>query len=116
MRKLLPILLSAAMLALGVTPPKLTEITVHIVNDLGKPVEQAEVIVRFYEGRNLALMKVKKSWEQRSSQDGIAKFPSIPQGHVLVQVYGKNYQTFGEYYDIHQDEKTVEVQLKVPQS
>jgi hypothetical protein len=115
MRKLLLVFVLAAMLLPAVTPPKVTTITVHIVNDLGKPMPQAEVIVRFYEGRNAALMKVKKTWEQRSSQEGLAKFPAIPQGRVMVQVYEKNYQTYGETFDIHEETKTVEVQLSQPQ-
>jgi hypothetical protein len=116
MRKLLPVLLLAAMWLQAVTPPKVTTVTVHVVNDLGKPIPGAEVIIRFYDGHNIALMKVKRSWELRSSQDGTAKIPAIPQGRIQVQVYAHNYQTFGEFYEVHQEEKTVEVQLKLPQA
>ncbi len=41
--------------------------------------------------------------------------PSIPQGKVLIQINAKNYQTFGQTYDLLEDEKTVEIQLLPPQ-
>ena len=39
-------------------------------------------------------------WEVRTNQEGIAKVPALPQGKVRIQVIAKNYQTFGETFDI----------------
>jgi hypothetical protein len=114
MVKFLPVLFLLALLPLRAANK--TTLEIKVTNDLGKPEANAEVIVRFFEGRTVALTKVKKSWELRTSQAGSAKLPSIPQGKIQIQVYAKNYQTFGETFDIREEEKTVEIQLKPPQA
>ena len=52
----------------------------------------------------------------QTTQEGTAKIPPIPQGKIQIQVIAKNYQTFGEIFDISEPEKTVEVKLNPPQS
>jgi len=114
MRKLLvPVLLSIAGLQLPAASPT-TVVHVHVVNDSGRPVGNAEVIVKFLEGRFLKPKK-KESWELRTTQEGKATTPGIPQGKVLIQINAKNYQTFGQTYDLDSDEQTFEIQLKLPQ-
>jgi hypothetical protein len=44
------------------------------------------------------------------------KIPPIPQGKILIQVIAKNYQTFGQTFDIDETEKTIDVRLNPPQS
>ena len=34
---------------------------------------------------------------------------------ILIQVNAKNYQTYGQEFDINDDERTVEVKLNPPQ-
>lgn len=114
MRKLLvPVLLCIAGLQSPAASPT-TVVHVHVVNDNGRPVGNAEVIVKFLEGRFLKPKK-KESWELRTTQEGTATTPGIPQGKVLIQINAKNYQTFGETYELDADEKTFEIQLKPPQ-
>src|SRR5215470_12714663 len=86
----------------------LTKLEIVVTNEAGKPVEQAEVIVKFVQGRSVRKFgaQVRKSWEVRSSQDGIAKIPAIPQGKILVQVNAKSYQTFGQIFDVQEEERT----------
>ncbi|HEY1755594.1 MAG TPA: hypothetical protein VGG72_09385 [Bryobacteraceae bacterium] len=113
MRKLLvPVLwcLTAMSLAAGDT----THIHIHVVNDVGKPVGNAEVIIKFLESRILKFKK-KESWELRTTQEGAVSTPSIPQGKVLIQINARNYQTFGQTYEIYEDDKTVEIKLLPPQ-
>jgi uncharacterized GH25 family protein len=111
MRKLVSLLcLSALTLAAG----DITRIHIHVVNDLGKPVGNAEVIIKFLESRTLKIKK-KESWELRTTQEGTVSTPSIPQGKVLIQINARNYQTFGQSYEIYEAEKTVEIQLQPPQ-
>ncbi len=115
MRKLfVPMLLCAT--ALSLTAGDTTVIHVHVVNEAGKPVGNAEVIVKFIQGRNLVRIKKKESWELRTTQEGTVSLPAIPQGKVLIQINAKNYQTFGETYDLTEEEKTVEIQLHPPQA
>ena len=96
-----------------------TRIQIHVTNERGKPVERASVIVKFVSGRplkTLGLRKARLSWELKSSQEGMAKIPGIPKGKILIQISAKNYQTFGDTYDIDDDERLVEIVLKTPQS
>jgi hypothetical protein len=75
------------------------------------------VIVRFVKGRSAMKLgkKVRKHWEMRTNQDGIAAIPPIPQGELTVQVIAKGYQTFGQKFDVEEEEKTIEVTLNPPQ-
>jgi hypothetical protein len=97
----------------------LTRLQIHITNERGKPVDRASVIVKFVSGRplkTLGLKKARLSWELKSSQEGMAKIPGIPKGKILIQVNARNYQTFGDTFDIDQDERVVDIVLKEPQS
>jgi hypothetical protein len=81
-------------------------------------VDRASVIVKFVEGRSIAKLgkKIRTSWELRTNQDGVASVPPIPQGKILVQIIARKYQTFGQQFDINEEEKTLEISLKPPQS
>ena len=52
----------------------------------------------------------------KTNQEGVVSIPPIPQGKILVQVMAKGYQTFGQTVDVSDEEKTIQVQLKPPQS
>jgi hypothetical protein len=94
----------------------LTKLTVVVTNASGKPVDRADVIVKF-SGRSILKLgaKVRTSWEMRSSQEGVAHIPELPKGKILIQVIAKNYQTFGQTFDVTEDEKTIEIKLNPPQ-
>jgi hypothetical protein len=95
-----------------------TKLRIEVRNLEDKPVDRASVIVRF-EGRSLAKLggkKIKTSWEMKTNQEGLVAIPTIPQGHILVQVIAKGYQTYGEKLEINEEEKTIAVKLKPPQS
>ena len=95
----------------------LTTLRIEVKTLGGRPVERASVIVKFVEGRSIIKLgkKIKTSYEVRTNSDGLAKIPPIPQGKIRIQVYAKNYQTFGDFYEIEEEEKTVEITLKPPQ-
>jgi uncharacterized GH25 family protein len=109
----------AAMLAAcsGLFAADQTKITVHVQNQYDKPVENAEVIVDFLGTHQVtkAGKRKKVHWEMRTNQEGIAHFPPMPKGTVQVQVYARQYQTFGDKIDVDADEKTVEIKLNPPQ-
>ncbi len=94
-----------------------TKLRIEVTNSDGKPVDRASVLVKFVEGRSIIKLgkKIRTSWELKTNQEGVASIPPIPQGKILVQVIAKNYQTFGQQFDINEEEKTVEVKLKPPQ-
>jgi len=115
MRKL--VLLLA--LSLPILADDLTRLQIHVTNERGKPVDRASVIVKFVSGRpltSLGLRKARKSWELKSSQEGMAKIPGIPKGKIRIQINAKFYQTFGEDFDVDEDERVIEIVLKEPQA
>jgi hypothetical protein len=118
MRKLV-LLLALSLPVMLLRADDLTRLQIHVTNERGKPVDRASVIVKFINGRSLKALGLKKtrlSWELKSSQEGMAKIPGIPKGKILIQISAKNYQTFGDTYDIDDDERLVEIVLKTPQS
>ncbi len=106
-----------ALLACSALAGDKTRIQVVVKNLEGKPVDRASVIIRFVKGRSVAKLgkKMLTSWETRTNQDGVAKVPEMPQGTVLVQVIAKGYQTFGQQYDVDEDDKTIDIKLNPPQ-
>ena len=113
MRKLLLL----GLLALPVFAADLTKLKVVVTNTSGKPVDRADVVVKFVEGRSVVKFgrKIRTSWELHTTQEGTAEVPEIPKGKILIQVIAKNYQTFGQTFDVAEDEKTIEVTLSPPQ-
>jgi hypothetical protein len=108
--------LAAFSLPLLADPP-MTRLRIEVRSPGDKPVDRASVVVRFVEGRSIIKLgkKIKTNWELRTSQDGIAKIPPIPQGKILVQVIAKGYQTYGQTYEVNEEEKTIEIKLNPPQ-
>ena len=118
MRRLV-LLLALALPVLLLRADDLTRLQIHVTNERGKPVDRASVIVKFLSGRsvkNLGIKKARLSWELKSSQEGMAKIPGIPKGKIMIQINAKNYQTFGDTFDIDEDERVVDIVLKDPQS
>ena len=103
---------------LGSASAQTTKLRIEVKNPDGKPVDRASVLVKFVEGRSIVKLgkKIRTSWELKTNQDGVASIPPIPQGKILVQIIAKNYQTFGQQFDIAEEEKTLEINLKPPQS
>lgn len=97
------------------TPMTKLKIDVRSLSD--KPVDRAAVIVQFVEGRSVLKLgkKIQTRWEVRTNQEGIAKIPAIPQGKIRVQVIAKGHQTFGQVFDVDEEEKTLQIKLNPPQ-
>ena len=113
MRRIAALLIA---LCLPVLADDLTRIQVKVTDEAGRPIDRATVRVVFKSGRSkIKLTKIQKSWELKTSQEGIAKIPGLPKGDILIQVMAKFYQTFGETMTIEEDERTVEIKLKPPQ-
>jgi hypothetical protein len=100
-----------------VADPPMSKLRIEVKTLSDKPVERASVVVRFVEGRSVAKLgkKIIKNWETRTNQEGVVRIPSIPQGKVRIQVIAKGYQTFGQIFDVSEEEKTIEVKLNPPQ-
>lgn len=112
---LVPALLLGALAAYGDT--SMTKIKVLVTTQGGRPIDRAEVVVNFVQGRSVVKFgkAVRTSYDLRTNQDGEATIPSIPQGKIKVLVNAKGYQTYGKVLDINEEEKTIEVKLNTPQ-
>jgi hypothetical protein len=113
------LLVSALLLAISAATfaAPMTKINIVVKSQGGKPVDRASVVVRFVEGHSVIKLgkAIRTTFELRTNQEGEAGIPSIPQGKIRIQVIAKGYQTFGEVYDITEDEKTVNITLNPPQ-
>jgi hypothetical protein len=96
-----------------------TKIKVIVKSLAGRPIDRAEVILRWKANakhpRSSFAKNLRSQFESRTSQEGEVVFPGVPQGSIQIQVNAKGYQTFGQIFDIDDEEKTVEVKLNPPQ-
>jgi nitrogen fixation protein FixH len=95
----------------------MTKLNVQVTTQGGKPIDHADVVVKFVKGHSIILLgkAIHTSWEMRTNQEGIAKVPEIPQGTILIQVIATGYQTFGQTFEVNELEKTIAVKLNSPQ-
>ena len=95
----------------------MTKLIIQIKTQAGRPVDRASVVVRFVEGHSIVKLgkAVRTTFELRTNQDGEAKIPSIPQGKIRIQVIAKGYQTFGQIFDVTEEEKVIPITLNPPQ-
>lgn len=101
----------------GAFAAPMTKINIVVKNQSGKPVDRASVVVRFIQGHSIIKLgkAVRTTFELRTNQDGEARIPSIPQGKILVQIIAKGFQTFGQTYEVSEEEKTLDITLNPPQ-
>ena len=106
---------AAALPVLARTP--MAKVQVEVTNHKDEPVRRAAVVLRFVKGRSIKKFgrKTRKQWEMKTNQEGIAKFPSMPQGEVLIQVIAEKYQTYGGHFKVDEEEKTIQIKLNPPQ-
>ena len=116
MRKLMLLPVLAALLTVPSLAADLTKLKIVVTSPNGKPIDRASVVVTFG-GRSIVKFGklVRTSWEVRSSQEGVVDIPEMPKGKIKVQVIAKGYQTFGQTFDVDEDQRTIEIKLNLPQ-
>jgi hypothetical protein len=77
------------------------------------PVTEASVYVKFTVVRKRAKDQ-KLEFDLKTNQEGVARAPDIPQGKVLIQIVATGWKTFGQYYDVDQDQQTIHIALERP--
>jgi hypothetical protein len=106
-------------LVLAAHAAELTKLTIVVKTQAGRPVDRAEVIVRWKANAKHPRLSygknVQRQFDVRTDQEGQVEVPSIPQGSIQIQVFAQGYQTFGKIFEIFDEEKTVEVTLNPPQ-
>lgn len=110
------LVVASTLLPLAAAPP-MTTLTIQVKSVSGKPIESASVIVKFQKGHSVVKLgkSIRKEWELRTNQEGTVKIPPIPQGQILVQIIAKDYQTFGQVFDVDEENKTLDIALQPPQ-
>ncbi|MBI1750889.1 MAG: carboxypeptidase regulatory-like domain-containing protein [Acidobacteria bacterium] len=79
----------------------------------GDPVEGASVYVRYEEERKFGKdKKIEQNW--KTNKEGVVKVPAVPRGKVLIQVIAPGWKTFGQWYDLDQEEQTIKIRLQKP--
>jgi hypothetical protein len=77
------------------------------------PVQEASVYIKFTEVRKIGKDK-KLEFDLKTNQEGVARAPDVPQGKVLIQVVANGWKSFGQYYDVTQDQQTIQIALERP--
>ena len=78
-----------------------------------QPIDGASVYVRYVTERKLAKDK-KIEMNLKTNQSGVCHAPEIPRGKFMIQVIAPGWKTYGEYYELDQPEKTINIALVRP--
>jgi hypothetical protein len=111
--------LAMPMLRAGASPPKkekqgpTTRLSVEVTSDKNEPVVGASVYVRWYVNRKTQTGKTDEM-NLKTNEEGVARSPDVPQGKILVQIIAPGWKTFGQWYDVEQDEQTIPIALVRP--
>jgi hypothetical protein len=78
-----------------------------------KPLGNASVYVRYVKARTFARDK-KIEMDLKTDMKGVCHAPESPAGEFLIQVIAPGWKTFGEYYEVNEAEKTININLSPP--
>jgi hypothetical protein len=94
--------------------PATVKLQIHVTTKDDKPVREASVYVRFNESGGFLRHDKLAELDLKTDQNGTAKAPAIPQGKIMIQVIASGWHTYGQWYDIAQDEQLIEIKLEPP--
>ncbi len=93
-----------------------TSLRVLVLDDKGEPVPRASVILSRVKKLKGDKIKVKgEGLEIKTSMQGSAPLPPLPQGSYLLQVISGGFQTYDDLIELTEAEQTVSVKLSPPQ-
>lgn len=104
--------------ALPLLADEFTKLEIHVTTEAGRPIENASVVVRFAgnpKAKTKPNPKLRKEWDLKTNQEGLVKLPTIQKGPILIQIRADNFQTFGQIFDVEEDERVLPIKLKPPQ-
>jgi hypothetical protein len=90
-----------------------TKLKIVVTGD-GKPVGNASVYVRFNAAGGLLHKEKQMEVDLKTNENGTAKVKDLPRGKILVQVVAKGWHTFGQWFELDSDDKTIEIKLEPP--
>lgn len=82
-----------------------------VKDDNGKPVRNASVILHPVEKDG---SQSKGGYQLKTDGDGKAEDQGVPYGKIRIQVIATGFQTFGQDYDINQQNMDIDIRLKRP--
>jgi len=85
---------------------------VVLKDDSGKPIRNAAVILHPV---NQHGKQAKTGFELKSDNDGKTHFDGVPFGTWRVQVIAPGFQTFGDDYNVNQNDQVITIRMKRPQ-
>jgi hypothetical protein len=94
--------------------PPTTKLRIQVNGSNGKPIGNASVYVRFDEPGGFLHHEKRVEMNFRTNEDGSVKVPPVPQGKILIQVIATGWRTYGKWYDVDQDEESIEIALAPP--
>jgi hypothetical protein len=82
-----------------------------------QPIANAHLTLRFREPRGATPFLRPKtfSFSAKTNPQGRYKFTNIPKGTIHLIVTAERHQTFGQDFELQQDNQLIEVKLKKPQ-
>jgi len=92
----------------------MARLRIRVSDNKDKPIGNASVYVRFNESGGLFHKDKLAELNFKTNQDGSVKVPEVPQGKILIQVIATGWHTFGRWYDVNQDEQSIEIKLDPP--
>ena len=78
----------------------------------GKPVRNASVILHPVNEKG---KQEKGGFQLKTDADGKANYDGLPYGKVRIQVIARGLQTYGEDYDVNQQNMEFTIKMKPPQ-
>src|SRR5579862_7206973 len=92
----------------------MTRLTIEVTGgDDNKPMAEASVYVRFYQDRKAQKGKTVEL-NLKTNQEGVARSPDVPQGKILVQIIAPGWKSYGEWFDVQEAERTIQINLMHP--
>ena len=92
----------------------MVRLRIVVTGNTDKPVSNASVYVRYTVPAGLFHKEKLAELDLKTNGDGTVKVPEVPQGKILIQIIAPGWHTYGKWYDIEQDEDTVEIKLDRP--
>lgn len=91
---------------------KIGDIHVTILkSDSGKPIRNASVVLHPVDGKG---KQESGGLQLKTDAEGKADYNGVPFGKLRIQVIATGFQTFGQDYDINQQEQQITIKLQRP--
>jgi hypothetical protein len=90
---------------------KFADVTIQVMKEEnGKPIRNATVVLHTLNSKG----KEQGSINLKTDSEGKTGFNNLPYGKLRVQVIARGMKTFGEDYDINEENHTISIKLKQP--